>query len=509
MNQRRWTHRLIAFALLGWLGTWVAIGEGSPTDLAPPSAAQQAQAEQTIRDLLDVEFQTNDPSQLRALGRQLLRLGVETVDDPVHRFVLLRLARDLATQAGDVRLAFEAVDEIAQTYDVDPLQMKLESLHAAASVIQDAPTNRALVQIALELLDDALAVDDYTVAQQILAFAYSSATQVGDKQLAQRIESRTQEMTGLQAQYELVKDAAVAILRDPDDPESNLAVGEYLCFTKDLWDRGLPRLAKGSDQVLGAVAVSDLAQPRGPGLQLRVAHGWRKVAQNQNPLRRWNTLRRADRWYRLAYPKLTGLTQLKVRKRMLSQPLLAFDAQNPPTTDWIEEHFIFSANYGRTGPGSWANYSWTEETSLLVANRAGYVQTEQEFPPASVDRYRIDAIIASDLLVGTALQFAGETMYFGSAGGIHLHSGWKPSIIHPIEKNKYHHYEIDVEPDRISFTVDGIHVGTMAIDHLDRGPIVLRGWEGHVQCKRLVVWTIPDRGEVVDIAATQESNRGD
>ena len=509
MNQRRWTPYLITFAGLCWIGTWAAMSQGSPGGIAPPSMAQQIEAEQTIRDILDVDFQTNDPSQLRALGRQLLRLGVETVDDPVHRFVLLRLARDLATQAGDVRLAFGAIDEIAQTYDVDPLQMKLECLHAAASVIQDAPTNRALVQIALELLDDALAVDDYVAAQQILALAYGSATQVGDKQLAQRIELRSQEMTGLRAEYELVKGAAVAILRDPDDPEANLTVGEYLCFTKDLWDRGLPMLVKGSDQVLEAVAAADLAQPTGPASQLRVADDWRKVAQSQSPLWRWNTLTRADRWYRLAYPKLTGLTQLKVRKRMLSEPLLVFDAQNPPTTDWIEEHFIFSANYDRTGPGSWANYSRTEEISLLVANRAGYVQTEQEFPPANVDRYRIDAIIASDLLVGTALQFAGETMYFGSDGGIHLHSGWKPSIIHAIEKDKHHHYEIDVEPDRISFTVDGIHVGTMAIDHLDRGPIVLRGWEGHVQCIRLVVWTIPERGEVVDIEATQESNRDD
>ena len=509
MNQARWTRRLMLFAGLWWLGTWAAISEGSPGDIGPPSAAQQIEAEQTIRCLLDVEFGTNEPAQLRALGRQLLRLGVETFDDPVHRFVLLRLARDLATQAGDVRLAFAAIDEIARTYDVDPLQMKLECLHAAASVVQDAPTNRALVQIALELLDDALAADNYVAAEQILASAYGSATQVGNNELARRIELRSQEMTGLRAEYELVKDAAVAILRDPDDPASSLAVGGYLSFAKDLWDRGLPRLAKGSDQALRVVAAADLAQPTGPGLQLQVADGWRKVAQNQSPLRRWNTLRRADRWYRLAYPKLMGLKQLKVRKRMLSQPLLAFDAQNPPTTDWIEEHFIFSANYDRTGPGSWANYSLTEEMGLLVANRAGYVQTEQEFPPANVDRYRIDAILASDLLVGTALQFAGETMYFGSDGGIHLHSGWKPSIIHAIEKDKHHHYEIDVEPDRISFTVDEIHVGTMAIDHLERGPIVLRGWEGHVQCIRLVVWTIPERGEVVDIEATQESNRDD
>ncbi len=509
MNQRRWTHGLIAIAVLGWLGTWAAISEGSTEDLAIPSAAQQAEAEETIRDLLDVDFQTNDPAQLRAIGRQLLRLGVETVDDPVHRFVLLRLARDLGTQSGDVPTAFRAVDEIAQTYDVDPLQMKLECLHAAASALQEAPAKRALVRITLELLDDALTADDYVVAEQILAFAYDSATQVGDDELVRRIESHLQETTGLRTEYEFVKDAAVAILRDPDDPQSNLTVGEYLCFTKDIWDRGLPMLAKGSDQVFQAAAADDLAQPTDPRSQLQVADAWRKIAQRQSPLRRWNTLMRADRWYRLAYPKLTGLTQLKVRKRMLSQPLLAFDAENPPTTDWIEEHFIFSANYGRTGPGSWANYSPTEETSLLVANRAGYVQTEQEFPAANVDRYRIDAVLASDLLVGTALQFAGEMMYFGSAGGIHLHSGWKPSVVHPIQENKYHHYEIDVQPDRISFTVDGIHVGTMTTDDLDRGPIVLRGWEGHVQCKRLVVWTIPDRPEIVDIEAAPESKHGD
>ena len=136
MNHRRWTRDLLVFAGLLSIGSLTAISEGSPNDLAPPSAAQQVEAEKTIRDLLDVDFQTDEPAQLRALGRQLLQLGVETLDDPIHRFVLLRLARDLATQAGDVPMAFGAVDEIAQTYDVDTLQMKLECLRAATSVLQ-------------------------------------------------------------------------------------------------------------------------------------------------------------------------------------------------------------------------------------------------------------------------------------------------------------------------------------------------------------------------------------
>ncbi len=36
----------------------------------------------------------------------------------------------------------------------------------------------------------------------------------------------------------------------PDDPAANLAVGSYLCFNKDQWERGLPMLAKGSDPAL-------------------------------------------------------------------------------------------------------------------------------------------------------------------------------------------------------------------------------------------------------------------
>lgn len=59
-------------------------------------------------------------------------------------------------------------------------------------------------------------------------------------------------------------------------------------------------------------------------------------------------------------------------------------------------------------------------------------------------------------------------------------------------------------PKGVSFTVDGEFVGTMPVEGgTPHGQIALRGWEGHVRCRRLVVWAMPqeENSAVTDLLA--------
>ena len=66
------------------------------------------------------------PSQKRDLAQKLLHGADESENDPAGRYILLKLARDAATQAIDGLLAFEAIDKMAEQFQVDDVEMKTE-----------------------------------------------------------------------------------------------------------------------------------------------------------------------------------------------------------------------------------------------------------------------------------------------------------------------------------------------------------------------------------------------
>ena len=79
-------------------------------------------------------------NQKAALAADLFKRGVES-KDPTERFVLLRVARDMAALAADVDIACRAVDEMARGHQIDVLAMKREALAKAAKAasLAEAP----------------------------------------------------------------------------------------------------------------------------------------------------------------------------------------------------------------------------------------------------------------------------------------------------------------------------------------------------------------------------------
>ena len=47
------------------------------------------------------------------------------------------------------------------------------------------------------------------------------------------------------------REACAALQQDPEEPAGeSCSVGRYLCFSKGDWEKGLPLLARGSDETL-------------------------------------------------------------------------------------------------------------------------------------------------------------------------------------------------------------------------------------------------------------------
>jgi hypothetical protein len=273
------------------------------TKVAVPDQAAQATATKTIQDIYrdDIKRAVTAAQKLE-LAKKLRTDGVGTADDPVGRFVLLKTARDLAAAGGDLDLAGEVIDDLADRYEVERLEMKSELLIASSKNPQHPDDCSARLNA---LADDAVAADRYDLARRALAAALALKDPSARKQIAMH----QKEINETEAEFHRLKPTFDALKANPDDPAANLAIGKFDCLAKGNFEAGLPLLAKGSDKALADLATLDLAQSTDSAEQIKVADGW------------WDTGKRAARLrakaiYEAALPSLNGISRVRIEKRL-------------------------------------------------------------------------------------------------------------------------------------------------------------------------------------------------
>lgn len=458
---------------------------------APPSAPLQDQAERTIRKLLADRVDLDNPD-APAVCRELHDLARRTNDDPDARYVLSRMACDLAMKSEQFVLANEVIDDLAQWYSIDSLAMRVEVLVAATEARPDDPAVLTdQFNQAIRLLESALMADRFDLAAHIITRAQLAAVRLDQPECHERFAHWSAVHEQWSQQARLAKHAALRLFQQPQDADARLALGRYLCFTKGDWARGLPHLARGRDDFLRGLAEVDLDGQSNTAARINLVNKWRQYASTRDGLAQRRIILHAEELSRRLYPAVTGLTRLKLGKHMLSRPLFVFDSNDPPSPEWVEEHLHFRGGHGREGSGSWANLTVENSAATLVANRAGFIETLEQFPPPGVAHYEIELELQSDIGNGAALEFAGQRMYLDRSDGIRMEGGWLPNVIYPIRGDRSDRYLIDVTPEGIAFTLNGVQLGTMPTDRLTPAGIVIRGWEGHIRCRRLVVWSLP------------------
>jgi len=139
----------------------------------------------------------------QALAKKLIGKANETKDDPASQFVMLRLAKDIATQSSDGPTAFQAIDTMAETFPIDTNTMKMAVLTKFASAAKNPAQHKFIAEQALKLADQSVGQGHFPVANQLGKLAVAEAKRAPlDRELL------------AQAQGEVAKVAALVKARE-------------------------------------------------------------------------------------------------------------------------------------------------------------------------------------------------------------------------------------------------------------------------------------------------------
>ena len=236
--------------------------------------------------------------------------------DPVSHFVLLQAARDVAVQGGDAETALAAVAETSKAFRIDGLKTKAETMDELAGSIRSSTQGKAFVESAVELIDEAVAADDFRLAEGIGRVARRALLKARDKALRDKLQARLDEVHEVARGYSSYEQAVAKLEADPTEPEANLAAGRFLCLVKGDWEKGLPMLALGSDEALRAAAVKELQGADTPEKEIALADDWWTLSEQAKGRARRKLQALAAARYQHALPDLTGLSKAKAEMRL-------------------------------------------------------------------------------------------------------------------------------------------------------------------------------------------------
>jgi hypothetical protein len=281
-----------------------------------PSSEDQAKAEKALKEAFKNDYAKTKPEDRTILAAKFLVPGREDRTDPAAWFVLLREARDLAVEAKRPRLAFEAIADLDKYFVIDAVEMRLKAIDDMTKAAPDAAIS-ACFRAAENLAQQAYSEENFEAAKKYLEAVEGPVRQIQGEQILKRVRELKAEQAELAREFDSVKAARDKLKAKAEDPEANVTVGRYLCFTQGDWDRGLPMLAKGNNAGLKESAGKDLAQPGDVKGQLAAADAWWFWAGQLRDRGRFICERRARLWYDRAGATATGEERQHVINRLM------------------------------------------------------------------------------------------------------------------------------------------------------------------------------------------------
>lgn len=306
----------LSFALSWQLALQSAHADHNGPEKPPlPSAAELQAAEARLLGVIK--------AQLMAAGKQdsaqaWLDLAAAHKDDPAGQCVLLIKTRELAQAAGEVALALEAIDALAERFDFNALVVKASTLEDLAKKVSTKTARQQLLDAGVRLAEESLAVAQFDQADRFAKAAAVAANY--DQELRQKTRAVTFAIKYARKQATPLHEAAVAarerLAAEPDDESANETVGLHECFAEQNWASGLERLQKSANPALAQAARDELAASPEPRARVALADAWWKLAADD----RWAAQRapfvlRAVYWYRLAHSELDGQAKARAKAR--------------------------------------------------------------------------------------------------------------------------------------------------------------------------------------------------
>lgn len=305
------------FALTASRGAWADDAAAAPVEKLPiPKAPAQSKADHDLREKFKSDFDKHGAADDLALALRLEEQS-KTTDDPAMRFVLLREARELSIDGGDLDSALRIIDAIGVLFAIDVRDMKLSALAVAVDKALMEPP--ALCAEFLKLGDRFLDEGDVDLAEHACRLAQNVIHnhRLRDPDLEARVKQQHRTVLIALKETQVVVGAMRKLKGNPDDPEACLTVGKYACFFRGLWSANLPLLAKCSDSRLKMLADREIAVPSDAEAMASLADDWWDVAQTATtPIARRHIQIHAAEWYQKAMPGLSAARKQAAKQRV-------------------------------------------------------------------------------------------------------------------------------------------------------------------------------------------------
>jgi hypothetical protein len=289
------------------------------TTLLPvPSEEEVISARKVVRELFKSDFDKASDSRSRSdLSRRMIEVAKETKTDAAGRFALLMVAREIAILAQDPASALEAIKALEDSFKVEGVALRVETLQKIVRAPGAALAMEELVEPWRAVTRDAFRAEDPDLVKACIELgdSFRKLTIPAERKARLGEVARANEQL---VQLNTMLPAKATLRSAPDDPAANLAVGEYYCLAAEVWTAGLPHLAKGNEAKLANVAKQELDEPMADAEQVKLADDWWALAEDFSPSKQAAAQRRAAFWYERALPKLSGLAEVRARRRVES-----------------------------------------------------------------------------------------------------------------------------------------------------------------------------------------------
>lgn len=291
----------------------------APTRLPIPTAEQIQATRQIIEQVFGKELAAaRTPETRQKAAATLLSKAKEAIaaDDPAGNYALLLLARELALQAGDLRLALLCVDQLANDYEVDSLAEKLQTLRQQLPPAKSLVRTEQIVDAVPALLNQAVTSEQFLVALELLDLGETAAKKSKLTAHVKALAARRGELKSLQQLWLDARTAQKKLQTQPDDAAAHRTVGIYLCQVRSDWLQGLPHLVQGNDVTIQKLAQQELAEPATATAQVEVGDGWWNYGETLTGHQHRQVLLHAADWYQIAQPNLSGLMLARIEHRL-------------------------------------------------------------------------------------------------------------------------------------------------------------------------------------------------
>ncbi|HET6880329.1 MAG TPA: PA14 domain-containing protein [Pirellulales bacterium] len=263
-----------------------------------PAEKSLASAGKKVADRFDREWKAAKKFPERmAVARRIYDAGLQTTDDPVLRYALLREASRRAAVLGDASTACDAIEKLGQEFQIDTLAEKLALISEALTKAHLGSQNWNLAIQSLLLCDRAVALDRFEEARKFASLAAAAGRRTRSHDLAAYADARLARVRSRQEEYERFELAIARLKEQPDDAEANRTAGIDFCLFQGDWQRGLPLLARSGEERLVEIAKLEPVAGADAAQRTPLVDAWLGEAEKHSGELRSESQLQAKYWY--------------------------------------------------------------------------------------------------------------------------------------------------------------------------------------------------------------------